>query len=418
MAENVFSRLRKSWKLFANGSKRYLNDDLGPSYAINRSSYALSYASLKTDLASIYTKIALDVSALSFRHVRVDENGNYLENIDSDLNRCLSLQANIDEAATAFIFNIVMSLCDEGFIDICPMITDHDPEDGSYKIYSLRVGKIVDSYPKHVKVNIYDEERGDKFDIIVPKSYGAVVENPLRAVMNEPNSTLSRLVHKLSLIDTIDDDNASGRLNLLLQYPYRVQGEMKTAEAERRVQKLEDQLVKSKYGIGYIDATEKVTQLSRPIENKLVEQVNTLTTKLYSQLGMTESVFNGTASENELLNYYNKTVVPIATAICESMTNAFLTPTAISQGQRIRYFRDIFKTTVLANIAEIADKFTRNEILSSNEVRSVIGYKPVDSEAANELRNKNVRAPSDSSEQVAVVTTTEGENSQNEEKEV
>lgn len=414
MAESIFGRIRHRWNLFQGLAQRNQIVE-GPSYARPRGAYILRASSLRTDVASIITKIAIDVSTLAFRHIRIDKDGNYIEDIDSKLNDCLTLRANIDEPATAFILDAVMSLCDEGYIAICPIDTDRDPEKGTYEIESMRIGKIVEWFPKHVKVNLYDENRGDKFDIVVPKSMVAIVENPLRSVMNEPNSTMSRLIHKLSLIDNIDDDSASGKLNILLHLPYLVKSDMKRNEARRRTKELEDQLTDNKHGIGYIDATEKVTQLNRPLENRIVEQVDSLTTKLYNQLGMTANVFNGTAQESEMLNYYNKTVVPIATAICEAMTVTFLTKTAISQGQRIRYFRDIFKTTVLANAAETADKLTRNEILSSNEVRSGFGYKVSKDPRADQLLNKNLRTPEEASNPGALnVENNEGENGQNE----
>jgi hypothetical protein len=343
-------------------------------------------------VTSIYNKIAVDVAAIPIKHVRLDENERYIETIKSDLNETLTTSANVDQTGRALIQDAVISMFDEGCVAIVPVETTLDPEiTGAYDIQSLRVGKITEWFPAHVRVQLYDERDGQKKEITVPKKMVAVVENPLYAIMNEPNSTLKRLIRKLNLLDAIDEQSGSGKLDLIIQLPYVIKSEARKKQAEERKKDIEDQLAGSKYGIAYTDATEKITQLNRPAENNLLKQIEYLVGMLYAQLGLTESIFNGTADEAEMLNYFNRTIEPILAAITEEMKRKFLTKTARTQNQSINYFRDPFRLTPIASLTEAADKFTRNEILSSNEFRAIIGYKPSKDPAADELRNKNIQ---------------------------
>lgn len=342
-------------------------------------------------------------------HVRVDDTGRYKETINDDLNQCLSLSANLDQTGRAMIQDAVESLCDEGVIAIAPIETDIDPDSGSFKIYSLRVGKIVEWHPEHVLIRLYDERTGEKKDLFYKKDTVAIIENPLYSVMNEPNSMLRRLIRKLNLLDAIDEQSGSGKLDIIIQLPYALRGEQKKAQAEQRRKEIDVQLSGSKYGIAYIDATEHVTQLNRPAENNLLTQVEYLTKMVFNQLGMTESIFNGTATEEELLNYHNRTIEPFLSALTTEMERKFLTKTARTQGHRIKFFQDPFRLTPVGKIAEIADKFTRNEILSSNEVRAIIGYKPVDDPRADELRNSNINQSARDEQGLPMTTREENE---------
>jgi hypothetical protein len=340
----------------------------------------------------------MDVAAISVKHCRVDKNGRYIEDVNSGLNDCLTIEANIDQTGRSFIQDIVMSMFDEGAVAIVPVDTDTDPTTGSFDIKTVRAGKIVEWFPTSVKLNVYNDRTGRKEDIILPKKSVAIIENPLYSVINEPNSTMQRLVRKLNLLDAIDEQSGSGKLDLIVQLPYAVKGELKTQQAEQRKQSIIDQL-KGPYGIAYIDATEKITQLNRPVENNLMKQIEYLTNMLYSQIGMTPSVLDGTADEKVMLNYNNRTIEPIISAIVDAMKRNFLTKTARTQGQTIMYFRDPFKLVPINNIAEIADKFTRNEILTSNEIRQIIGFKPSDDPKADKLVNSNIAQPAEETTQ-------------------
>ena len=344
-------------------------------------------------VTAAFNRIAVDVAAVNIKHVRLDDNGRYKETITSGLNNCLQLDANTDQTGRQLIQDIVMSMFDEGCVAVVPVDTDINPRiTGGYDILSLRTGKITQWFPDSVKVLLFNEERGMKEEVILPKKTTAIIENPFYAVMNEPNSTLQRVIRKLNLLDQTDEQNSSGKLDLIIQLPYTVRTEQRMAEAEKRRKKIEEQLTTSKYGIAYADATEKITQLNRSVENNLKEQVDSFTSLLYSQLGIPMEVFNGTADEKMRLNYFNTTIEPILTAICDEMVRKFLTKTARTQGQSIMFFQDHFKLVPVNNIADIADKFTRNEILTANEIRSILGIKPSEDPKADELRNSNMPA--------------------------
>lgn len=385
------SRLRHAWNAFLNKdpTEREWNVGTGYNYRPDRSRF--SRGNERTIVTAVYNRIAIDCAAVDIRHVRVDENKHYLEDINSGLNYCFSTEANIDQTGRAFVLDVVMSLLDEGSVAIVPVDTSINPAvSASFDIHTMRTGQIVDWYPRHVKVRLYNDRTGQKEDILMPKTMVAIIENPLYAIMNEPNSTLQRLIRKLSLLDVVDEETSSGKLNLIVQLPYIIKTEARRKQAEKRRQDIEEQLAGSKYGIAYTDGTEHITQLGRPLENNLMGQIEYLTSMLYSQLGITQSVMDGTADEKTMLNYYNRTVEPIVTAIAEEVKRKFLTKTARSQNQTIMYFRDPFKLVPINNIAEIADKFTRNEILTSNEVRQIIAMKPSEDPMANVLRNKNI----------------------------
>lgn len=339
---------------------------------------------------AIYNRIAIDVASVPIHHVRVDSNGRYKEQINSSLENCLSIEANKDQTGRELIQDVVFSLCDEGCVAIVPIDTDINPELGTFSIESMRTGKIVEWAPDDVLVNLYNDRIGERQDVWVPKKKCAIIENPLYAVMNEPNSTLKRLIQKMNIMDAVDAQIGSNKLDIIIQLPYTVRGEIRKQQADQRLKDVEIQLAGSKYGIAYIDSAEHVTQLNRPVENNLFEQVDYLTNMLYSQLGLDESVFNGTADEKTMLNYHNRTIEPILSAITNNMNRKFLTKTARTQGQAIMFFRDPFRLVPVEQMAEIADKFTRNEILSPNEIRAIIGYKPVNDPQADELRNRNL----------------------------
>jgi hypothetical protein len=333
----------------------------------------------------------LDTAAIDLFHVRLDEDGRYKENVVSGLNECLSLRANIDQTSKAFIHDVVMSMMDEGAVAIVPVDTTIDPTvSGSYDIHSMRTGQIISWHPEHVKVRVYNDRTGLKEEVTMPKKSVAIIENPLYAVINEPNSTMQRLIRKLNLLDVIDEQSGSGKLDLIIQLPYVIKSEARKQQAETRRKDIEMQLAGSKYGIAYTDGTEKITQLNRPVENNLMKQIEYLTNMLYSQLGITQSILDGTADEKTMLNYYNRTIEPIVLAIVDEMKYKFLTKTARTQNQTIEYFRNPFKLVPINDLAEISDKFTRNEIASSNEIRQLIGWKPSKDPAADELRNKNL----------------------------
>lgn len=385
-----------SWNAFRNrdptdkGEPRYTY-----TYNVRPFQNVLNLQTERSIVASVYTKIAIDVAAIKIVHARLDENGRYYETIDSELNKCLTVSANIDQTGRTFIEDVVLTLLDEGVIAIVPVDTSINPESGSYDIRSLRVGKITEWFPRDVRVNLYNDQTGEREDIVISKNVAAIVTNPFYNVMNEPNSTFKRLISKMNALDAIDKQTSSGKLDIIIQLPYTIKSELSKKRAEDRKQSIEAQLENSKYGIAYIDAAEHITQLNRPAENNLLQQVEYLTKMFYSQLGITEAVFNGEADEQTMLNYNNDTVEPIVSALCEAMHRTFLTKTARTQGQAITFLRDPFRLVPVANIAEIADKFTRNEILTSNDVRAIIGYKPSDDPRADELRNKNLNSSND-----------------------
>ena len=390
---SIGSRLRHSWNAFVNQEENYRikSWDMGAAYGVKPDRTRLNLSTERSIISSIYTRLSIDVSSVAILHVRLDDNKRFVEEIDSGLNNCLTLEANIDQAARAFRQDIAMSLFSTGVVAIVPVDTSFNPEtSGSYDIKTMRVGEIVQWYPKHVRVNLYNEARGLREEITLEKKVVAIVENPLYSIMNEPNSTLQRLIRKLNLLDAVDEASSSGKLDLIIQLPYVIKSEARKQQAEQRRKDIEFQLKGSTYGIAYTDGTEKITQLNRPAENTLLKQVEYLTAMLYSQLGLTETVMNGTADEATMLNYSNRTIEPILTAITEALKRTFLTKTARSQNQSIEFFKDPFKFVPIADIAEIADKFTRNEILTSNEFRQIVGFKPAADAKADELRNSNM----------------------------
>lgn len=393
------SRLKHAWNAFT-GNVQMNYRDLGMSYSYRADRPRMSRGNERSIVTSVYNRIALDVAALNVQHVRLDENGRFLSVIDDGLNNCLTLEANVDQTARSFIQDVVISMFDEGSVAIVPVDTTTDPNvSGSYDIQSLRVGQILDWYPQYIRARVYNEQTGRKEDIVVPKSAVAIIENPLYAVINEPNSTMQRLIRKLNLLDVIDEQSGSGKLDLIIQLPYVIKTEARRQQAENRRKDIENQLSGSKYGIAYTDGTEHITQLNRSVNNNLMSQIEYLTSMLYSQLGITQSILDGTADEKTMLNYNNRTIEPIISAIVDEMKRKFLTKTARSQHQSISFFRDPFKLVPVNDIAEIADKFTRNEIMTSNEIRQVVGMKPSGDPRADELRNKNLSAPSGSNQQ-------------------
>ena len=386
-----FNRLQHSWNAFVNNRDPTLEYNTGPGYYYRPDRPRFTRGNERSIVTSVYNRIALDVSAISIQHVRLDDNGRFSSVIESGLNNCLTLDANMDQTGRAFIQDIVMSMLDEGCVAIVPVDTTLDPAvTSSFDINTMRVGKIIEWRPKHVKVRIYNEKTAKKEEVILSKKEVAIVENPLYAVMNEPNSTMQRLIHKLSLLDITDEQTASGKLDLIIQLPYVIRTEAKKQQAENRRKDIEMQLAGSKYGIAYADGTEKITQLNRSVENNLMKQIEYLTNNLYGQLGITQTILDGSADDKTMLNYYNRTIEPIVSAIVDEMKRKFLTKTARSQGQSILFFRDPFKLVPVNDIAEIADKFTRNEILTSNEIRQIIGIKPSEDPKADELRNSNI----------------------------
>lgn len=390
-------RLQHAWNAFFSRDPTY------PQYTFTSVSSASSYrpdrprlsrGNERSIVTSVYNRIAMDVSAITIQHCDLDENGRFISSRDSQLNNCLNLEANLDQTGRAFIQDVVMSLLDEGCVAIVPVDTTFNPDmTGSYDILTMRTGKILDWYPAHVKVRVYDENAGKKRDIIVPKKTAAIIENPFYAVMNEPNSTLQRLIRKLNLLDAIDEQSGSGKLDLIIQLPYIIKTDARRQQAENRRKDIEMQLAGSKYGIAYTDGTEKITQLNRPVDNNLMKQIEYLTSMLYSQLGITQSILDGSADEKTMLNYNNRTIEPIVSAIVDEMKRKFLTKTARSQRQTISFFRDPFRLVPVNEMAEIADKFTRNEIMTSNEIRQAIGMKPSDDPKADQLVNSNISQP-------------------------
>lgn len=397
MELSVGSRFKNAWNAFRNREPTKVFQDIGYGYSYRPDRFRLTRGNERSIVTSVYNRIALDVAAIDIQHVQLDAEGQFCDVVQSGLNNCLSTEANLDQTGRAFIQDAVMSMMDEGCIAIVPVDTDDDPDDTTgYQILSMRVGRIRDWYPKHVRVELYNEEKGRKQDIVVPKSTVAIVENPLYAVINEPNSTMQRLIRKLNLLDAVDEQSSSGKLDLIIQLPYVIKTEARRKQAEKRRKDIEQQLAGSKYGIAYTDGTERITQLNRSLENNLMKQIEYLTSMLYSQLGITQSILDGTADDKTMLNYYNRTIEPIIAAIVDEMKRKFLSETARFQNKSIKFFRDPFKLVPVADLAEISDKFTRNEIATSNEIRQVIGWKPSNDPKADELRNSNLSQPNES----------------------
>lgn len=395
---SLMHRLKNSWNAFRNRDPTMFYNEPGMSYTYRPDRPRFTRGNERTIATSVFNKIAIDVAAVDIRHCRVDENGRFLEEIDSDLNECLTLEANIDQTHRSFRQEAVMSLFDEGVIAIVPIETKGDPIlSTSFDIKSMRTGKILEWFPRSVKVEVYNDQTGRKEQIIMPKKSVAIVENPLYSVINEPNSTLKRLVRKLALLDAIDEESASGKLDLIIQLPYAVKSELRQQQADKRRSDIVDQL-RDSHGIAYIDGTEKVIQLNRSIENNLPKQIEYLTNQFYSQLGLTMEILNGTANEQTMLNYNNRTVEPIVAAFVDAMKRTFLSKTARTQGQTIMAFRDPFKLVPINNIAEIADKFTRNEILTSNEMRQFIGMRLSKDPKADQLVNSNISQSGDAAQ--------------------
>lgn len=401
MPDTILTRIRRAWNIFRSGDD-YDLQDIGSGYGYRQDRLLRSlYSNEGSMITSIYNRIGIDVAAVGIQHVRTDENGKYLDVIDSGLNNCLTVEANIDQSGRAFMQDVVMSLCDEGSIAIVPVDTTFNPAvTGSYDILTMRVAKILQWYPEHVQLDLYNQTTGRYQLITLPKTMVAIVENPLYSVMNEPNSTLRRLIEKINLLDVIDKQSGSGKLDLLIQLPYVLKTEKRIQQAENRRDMIESQLKDSQYGIAYVDATEKITQLNRPAENNLMAQIEYLTSMLWSQLGLTKEVFDGTADETAMINYWSRTIEPFLAAITDAMSRTFLTKTARTQGQRIIAVRDPFRLVPASLLAEMADKFTRNEIVSSNEFRQVLGMKPSKDPRADELRNKNLNEAAEETIQV------------------
>ena len=390
------NRLQHAWNAFFNRDPtiEYRNEYNGNWYSYRPDRARFTRGNERSIVTSIYNRIALDVSSINIQHVRLDENNRFKSIIESGLNNCLSLDANIDQTGRAFIQDAVMSMLDEGCVALVPVDTTFNPNiTGSFDINTIRTGKILEWRPNHVKVKVYNERIGRQDDIVLPKSMVAIIENPLYAVINEPNSTMQRLIRKLSLLDVTDEQTASGKLDLIIQLPYVIKTEARRQQADQRRKDIEMQLAGSKYGIAYTDGTERITQLNRPVENNLMKQIEYLTNMLYSQLGITQTILDGTADDKTMLNYYSRTIEPIVSAIVDEMKRKFLTKTARSQRQSIQFFRDPFKLVPINDIAEIADKFTRNEIMTSNELRQIVGMKPSDDPNADVLRNSNISQP-------------------------
>ena len=391
METSFISRLKSGWNAFRNRDPTGVyTQNIGPSYSYRQDRNRFSRGNERSIVVSVYNRIAMDAAAISMKHVQLDKNGRFSSEINSGLNSCMNLEANIDQTGRAYMQDLVQSMLDEGCVADIPVETDKDPSlTESYQIRSMRTGKILDWYPRHVKVRVYNEETGQKEDIILPKKNVGIIENPLYAVMNEPSSTMQRLIRKLNLLDAIDEQSGSGKLDLIIQLPYSVKSELRKKQADQRREDIIEQL-KGPFGIAYTDGTEKIIQLNRPIENNLMKQIEYLTSQLYSQLGITQTIMDGTADDKTMLNYYNRTIEPIVAAIADERKRKFLSKTARTQGQSIMFFRDPFKLVPVNDLAEIADKLTRNEIATSNEMRQVIGWKPSDDPKADELRNSNI----------------------------
>ena len=388
---NILDRLQHGWNAFMNKDPTYRYGG-GMTYSYRPDRVRFSGGNEKSIVTAVYNRIAIDAASIDIKHVRLDDDERYVETIKSNLNECLNLEANIDQSGRAFLQDVYMSLMDEGCIAICPTVTSIKPNDsGSYDIYEMRTGKIVEWAPDKVRVLLYNDKKGHKEELWFPKRTVAIVENPLYAVMNERSSTLQRLIRKMNLLDAIDEQSSSGKLDLIIQLPYQIRSELRRKQADERRKDIEDQLLNSKYGIAYIDGTEHVTQLNRPVENNLMKQVEYLTSMLYSQLGITQAILDGTADEQAMLNYYHRTIDPIVSAVVDEFKRKFLTKTARTQNHSIVYFRDPFTLVTVNSLAEIGDKFTRNEIMTSNEMRQVIGMKPSKDPKADRLENGNIK---------------------------
>ena len=411
MADSFGSRLRKAWNVFTGQNQDGARIDYGMSSGYRPDRPRPSRGIERTIVNSIYNRIAMDVASISIRHVQLDEEGRFLTERNSSLNYCLSTSANLDQTGRAFVQDVAMSLFDEGCVAVVPVDTDRDDEDHSYKaIYSLRVGQILEWYPRHVRVRLYNEKVGCKEDIVLPKEDVAIIENPFYSVMNQSNSIVQRLVRKLTLLDVVDEQISSGKLDLIIQLPYVIKTEARRQQAELRRKDIETQLMGSKYGIAYTDGTERITQLNRPVENNIMKSIEYLTNMAFGQLGLTQAIMDGSADEQTMLNYNNRTVEPVVAAIVDSMKRAFLSKTAISQRQSIMYFRDPFRLVPVSQVAEIADKFTRNEIMTSNEIRQIVGMRPSKDPKADELRNSNLNHPDEKQVQATDNTKKEEEN--------
>ena len=387
-------RIRHAWNAFTGRDQEILQTrDLGPSYMIRQDRIPFRKGTEHSIVASIYTKIAMDVASIKIQHARLDEADRYAGTVDSGLNYCLTTEANIDQTSRAFMQDLVETLCDKGVVAVVPVDTTVNPRlSGSYDIKTMRVAQILQWYPEHVRLQLYNQNSGNKEEIVLPKKIVAIIQNPLYNVMNEPNGTLQRLIRKLNLLDVIDEQTSSGKLDLIIHLPYMTKTPMRKQEAENRRKELEHQLANSKYGVAYTDATEKITQLNRPVENNLMNQIEYLTSMLYSQLGMTKEVFEGTADEKVMLNYFSRTIEPFASAIADEFNRKFLTKTARSQNQKIVFFRDLFKLAPVESIVSLGSQFAMNEIMTPNEVRQLIGFKPALDPGADELRNRNINA--------------------------
>lgn len=401
MSETIGSRFKNAWNAFFSRDPTPIFDNSGNSSSYRPDRYRPTRGNERSIITAINNRIAIDVAAIPIRHVRLDEDGGYLNTIDSGLNNCLNLEANLDQTGRAFIQDAVLSMLDEGCVALVPTVTDVNPDyTDSYDIYEIRTGKITEWYPKKVKVEVYNDNSGRKEQIIRPKRKVAIIENPMYSVMNEPNSTMQRLIRKLKLLDAVDEQSSSGKLDLIIQLPYVVKTETRRQQAENRRKEIEEQLTGSKYGIAYTDGTERITQLNRAVENNLLKQVEYLTSMLFSQLGITQTILDGTADEKTILNYRNRIIEPILSAIVDAMKVRFITKTARTQGQSISFFMEPFKLVPVSEIAEIADKFTRNEIMTSNEIRQIVGMKPSSAPQADELRNKNLNRSNEETSKV------------------
>lgn len=397
MELTLSSRLKRAWNAFTRNrdptDTQHLNTGMGYVYRPDRVRF--TRGNERSIVTSVYNRIAMDVAAIEIKHCRIDKDGRYIEDIKSNLNDCLTVEANIDQTGRSFIQDVVMSMFDEGVVAIVPVDTSFDPTiSNSYDILTMRTGKILEWYPAHVKVRVYNDRTGNKEDIILPKRSVAIVENPLYSVINEPNSTMQRLVRKLNILDAIDEQSGSGKLDLIIQLPYVIKSEARQQQAEKRRKDIEEQL-KGPYGIAYTDGTERITQLNRPVENNLMKQIEYLMTQLYNQIGMTPAVLDGSADEKTMLNYNNRTIEPIISAIVDAMRRSFLSKTARTQGQTIKFFNNPFKMMTVKEVAESADSLGRNEIVTSNEFRQILGFKPSDDPKADELRNSNLNHPED-----------------------
>lgn len=414
MPNSLKDRIQHAWNAFTKSPDRWAYRDDGPSYGDRPDRVRLAINTGRTQLAAMYLRIAIDSAQLTYRHAKIDQNERYTETINSRMNNCFNIEANLDQESGAFFRDLVLSLCDEGVVAVVPVDTTINPAvSGAFDITTMRVGRIVDWKPERVLVDLYNQRTGIHEQLWVDKRTTAIIENPLYTVMNAPNSTLMRLNRKLNLLDYVDEQTSSGKLDLIIQLPYTLRTESKRTQAENRRKDIEMQLSGSKYGIAYIDGTETITQLNRPAENNLLAQVELLSAQVYSEVGIAKAVIDGNADEIAMLNYHNRVIEPIASAISKEFTRKFLTKTAITQGQRILFFMDPFKLVPISQIAEIADKFTRNEIMSPNEIRPIVGLKPVDDPEADELRNRNLNKQL-SPDEAAQPTTTEEESNQNE----